>query len=262
MARVTLNPGAATVTFGDIATLTITSAQIVTANATTLAVRVTISGTINGTLDVAYGGNFQVLAGVPIGGEFTSLRVDFNGQTLLNITEFSLPFSATSAPSLDSLMAQILTGNDVLNGGQLADIINGFAGVDSIDGGDGIDIINGNQGNDSLIGGAGADVLRGGKDDDVIIAGAGDDFVSGDRGNDTVTGGAGADVFHTFSGAGIDRVTDFSRAEGDRVAVLTGSTYTVSQVGADVVIDLGGGTQMILVGVQQSSLTGEWIFNI
>ena len=33
-----------------------------------------------------------------------------------------------------------------------------------------------------------------------------------------------------------------------------GTTYTVSQVGADTVIDMGGGNQMILVGVQMSSL--------
>jgi serralysin len=82
--------------------------------------------------------------------------------------------------------------------------------------------------------------------------------MSGDRGNDTVSGGAGADTFHIFSGAGIDRIIDFNRAEGDRVFVL--GAYTVSQVGSDVVIDLGSGTQMILVGVQQTSLTGDWIF--
>ncbi|MBL8555471.1 MAG: hypothetical protein JNL41_14445 [Phenylobacterium sp.] len=262
MARVTLNPGTSTISFGDIASLTIGQATIVTANSTTLAVRVQLSGTINGTLDVAYGGNFQTIAGVPVGGEFTSLKVDLNGQTLLNITDFSLPFSATQSADFSNLMAQILTGNDVLTGGALGEVINGFAGIDNIDGGDGIDIINGNQGNDSLIGGAGADVLRGGKDDDVVLGGAGNDFISGDRGNDTVTGGAGADVFHVFSGSGIERVTDFSRAEGDRVAVLTGSTYTVSQVGADVVLDFGGGTQMVLVGVQQSSLTDGWVFNI
>ncbi|MBX3482947.1 hypothetical protein [Phenylobacterium sp.] len=262
MARVTLNPGTSTISFGDIATLTIGQTTIVAANSTTLAVRVEISGTITGVLDVVYGGNFQTIAGVPIGGEFTSLKVDLNGQTLLNITDFSLPFSATQSADFSNLMAQILVGDDILTGGALGEIINGFTGVDSIDGGGGIDIINGNQGNDTLLGGSGDDVLRGGKDNDVIFGGDGNDFISGDRGDDTVTGGAGADSFHVFSGSGIDRVTDFSRAEGDRVAVLTGTTYTVSQVGADVVIDLGGGTQMILVGVQQSSLTDGWIYNI
>ena len=39
-----------------------------------------------------------------------------------------------------------------------------------------------------------------------------------------------------------------------------GTTYTVGQVGADTVIDMGGGNQMILVGVQFSTLTPGWIF--
>lgn len=39
-----------------------------------------------------------------------------------------------------------------------------------------------------------------------------------------------------------------------------GATYTLTQAGADTVITLGGGGQMILANVQLSSLTGEWIF--
>jgi hypothetical protein len=39
-----------------------------------------------------------------------------------------------------------------------------------------------------------------------------------------------------------------------------GTTFTVIQSGADTVIDLGGGNQMILVGVQMSTLTPGWIF--
>jgi hypothetical protein len=34
----------------------------------------------------------------------------------------------------------------------------------------------------------------------------------------------------------------------------------VSQVGADTVIDMTGGGQMVLVGVQASTLTTGWIF--
>lgn len=262
MARFTYNPGTATVSFGDIVAIQVTNTQIVTTNATTLHVRLQVSGVINGTLDVVYGGNFQTIAGVPIGGEFTSLRVDLNNQTLLQVTDFVLPFSATQAPSFDNLIAQIMTGNDVVTGGALADILQGFAGNDSMDAGLGIDFVQGNAGNDTLNGGDGNDVVRGGRDDDVLFGGAGADFLSGDRGNDTVTGGAGADTFHIFAGAGIDRVTDFNRAEGDKVLVFTGQTYTVAQSGSDVVIDLGGGTQMILVGVQQSSLSDGWITTI
>ena len=44
--------------------------------------------------------------------------------------------------------------------------------------------------------------------------------------------------------------------------MLSGTTYTVSQSGAEGLIDLGGGNQMVLVGVQQSSLTDGRIFNI
>ena len=39
-----------------------------------------------------------------------------------------------------------------------------------------------------------------------------------------------------------------------------GTPFSVSQVGADTVIDLGGGDKMTLVGVQLSSLPPGWIF--
>ena len=108
--------------------------------------------------------------------------------------------------------------------------------------------------------GEGNDVVRGGQDNDIVRGGAGNDYVSGDRGSDTVTGGTGADIFHSFGEAGIDRVTDFNLAEGDRVQLDPGTQYTVSQVGSDTVIDMTGGGQMILLGVQMSTLTTGWIF--
>lgn len=262
MARLTYNPGTATVSFGDIASITVTNTSIVTSNGTTLHIRAQLSGTINGTLDVVYGGNFQTIAGVPVGGEFTSLRVELNNQILLQISDFSLPFSATQAPNFDNLVAQIMTGNDVVTGGALADVLQGFAGNDSMDAGLGFDFVQGNAGNDTLAGGEGNDVVRGGRDDDSLSGGAGNDFLSGDRGSDTLSGGAGADTFHVFNGSGLDRATDFNRAEGDRVLIFSGQTFTVTQSGADVIVDLGGGNQMILVGVQQNTLTDGWITTI
>ncbi len=39
-----------------------------------------------------------------------------------------------------------------------------------------------------------------------------------------------------------------------------GTVFTLIQQGADTVIDMGNGDQMILVGVQLSTLTPGWIF--
>ena len=170
-------------------------------------------------------------------------------------------------------------GDDKIYGGPGFDDINGNKGNDTIDGGSGgadwlvggqgddliiahhsQNLLYGNLGNDTLQGGDGGDTLRGGQGDDSIQGGSGNDFISGDRGNDTLAGGPGADIFHTSQDAGIDKVLDFNQAEGDRVMLDPGTTYTVSQQGADTVINMGGGNEMILVGVQLSTLTPGWIF--
>ena len=151
-------------------------------------------------------------------------------------------------------------GNDTCVSGGGDDWVVGGRDNDSLVGAAGQNLVYGNLGADTCEGGDGNDVVRGGQDNDVINGGAGDDYVSGDKGSDTVTGGAGADIFHTFGDAGLDRVLDFSLAQGDRVQVDPGTQYTVSQVGADTVIDMTGGGQMVLVGVQMSTLTTGWIF--
>jgi len=151
-------------------------------------------------------------------------------------------------------------GNDTVSTGAGDDFAVGGKDNDRLSGGAGGDVVWGNLGNDTQDGGEGNDQVRGGQGDDTITGGAGNDFVSGDRGNDTIAGGTGADLFHGSQDAGIDRVVDFNLAEGDRVMLDPGTTYTVSQVGADTVIDMGAGNQMILVGVQLSTLPDGWIF--
>jgi Ca2+-binding RTX toxin-like protein len=169
-------------------------------------------------------------------------------------------------------------GNDSIVGGSGFDDINGNMGDDtcvsgggddwvvggkendSLSGSAGNNLVYGNIGADTCEGGAGADTIRGGQDNDVLRGGDGADFVSGDKGTDTVSGGAGADIFHTFNDAGVDRVLDFSVAEGDRVQLDPGTQYTVSQSGADTIINMPGGGQMILVGVQMTTLQPGWIF--
>ncbi|MFZ5685346.1 MAG: FG-GAP-like repeat-containing protein [Pseudomonadota bacterium] len=171
-------------------------------------------------------------------------------------------------------------GNDVIVGGPGFDDTHGNAGDDTIYGGAGPDwvvggqgndllyagedtwdnVVYGNLGNDTCHGGGGIDWVRGGQGDDVLYGGAGDDFVAGDRGNDTLTGGAGADLFHSFAETGLDRILDFNTAEGDRLNLLAGTTYTLAQSGADVVVSMTGGGQVVLVGVQLSALADGWIY--
>lgn len=169
-------------------------------------------------------------------------------------------------------------GADRITGGRDFDDINGNAGDDSAFGGDGDDwvvggrdqdlllgenggdIVYGNLGNDTCDGGTGSDIVRGGQGDDVLYGGDGADWLSGDRGSDTVSGGAGADIFHGFSGQGLDRILDFNFAEGDRVMLDAGTSYALAQSGADTVISITGGDQMVLAGVSLSSLGSGWIF--
>ncbi|HEV2531510.1 NF038122 family metalloprotease [Phenylobacterium sp.] len=151
-------------------------------------------------------------------------------------------------------------GNDTIHGGEGDDWVVGGKNDDVLFGDDGNDIVYGNLGNDTCVGGWGNDLIRGGQGDDSLSGGEGDDWLSGDRGNDTITGGAGADTFHTFNGAGLDVVTDFNSAEGDRVQLDPGTTFTLRQAGADTIIDLGAGDEMILRNVQLSTLPPGWIF--
>ncbi|MDP3174514.1 MAG: calcium-binding protein [Phenylobacterium sp.] len=152
------------------------------------------------------------------------------------------------------------TGDDTANGGAGDDWVVGGKDRDLLSGGDGADVIYGNLGDDTCEGGAGGDIMRGGQENDSMTGGDGNDWISGDRGGDTLSGGSGADIFHTFNLAGLDRVLDFNRAAGDQVMVDPGTTYTVSQVGLDVVIDMGGGNQMVLVNTPIATLSDGWIF--
>jgi Ca2+-binding RTX toxin-like protein len=142
--------------------------------------------------------------------------------------------------------------------GQGGNFGQGNRGEDVITAGEGIDTLLGGQDNDTVSGGGGNDFLNGNRGDDLINGGDGADTLYGEGGSDTLTGGLGADVFHGFADGGLDRITDFSRAEGDRIVLDAGTAYTSSQVGSDVVVAYGA-NQIVIVGVNLASLTGDWI---
>ncbi|MCR5876160.1 hypothetical protein LRS10_19625 [Phenylobacterium sp. J426] len=119
-------------------------------------------------------------------------------------------------------------------------------------------MIFGNLGNETVYGGV-AMAGWGAAKVTTVHGGAGGRFRRRDRGADTMFGGAGADRFHSVGEAGIDRIEDFNFAEGDRLNLPAGTTYTLTQSGADTVVNMGGGGMVILVGVQMSSLPGDWL---
>ncbi|MBM6583183.1 VCBS domain-containing protein [Microvirga sp. BT689] len=88
-------------------------------------------------------------------------------------------------------------------------------------------------GNDTVYGTANAETIKAGDGNDWVHGGAGNDTLLGEVGNDTLIGGAGADTLTGGSGKDTyvfesvsdsvnqvgqyDRISDFSRAQGDRV---------------------------------------------
>ena len=108
-------------------------------------------------------------------------------------------------------------GNDFLFGDQGQDLLIGGEGDDRLDGGAGNDLLIGDDevdaflyiGNDTLYGGDGDDELQGGNgadllygdgDNDVLAGESGDDALYGGSGNDELQGGLGTDLLYGESG--------------------------------------------------------------
>jgi Ca2+-binding RTX toxin-like protein len=116
-----------------------------------------------------------------------------------------------------------VSGADTLRGGNGEDLLYGGFGDDLLQGDDGNDRLNGELGGDTIEGGAGRDQLYGRDGGDKLAGGDGDDIIVGGLHRDQLSGGAGADQFafgggeSSHSWATADRITDFNRAEGDRI---------------------------------------------
>ena len=85
-------------------------------------------------------------------------------------------------------------------------------------------VIQGSTGADTLQGLGGNDTIRGNNGTDALSGGAGNDTLFGGALRDTLTGGTGVDGFRfetladsSATLAQSDRITDFSKAEGDRI---------------------------------------------
>ena len=149
--------------------------------------------------------------------------------------------------------------NDMLTGTATANLIEALAGNDAVyalggndtvNGGAGNDIVDAGAGNDRVNGGAGNDLLWGGLGADNLSGGAGNDLLDGGAGRDILTGGFGGDVF--VFGAG-DRVTDFSRVEGDKIVF----DATLGLTEADLILTTTAtGTSVSIAGIGTMVLAG------
>ncbi len=153
-------------------------------------------------------------------------------------------------------------GDDRLFGEGGHDSLAGGEGQDHLGGGMGEDLLAGGAGRDTLLGDAGNDTLHGDGDDDTLRGGEGQDQLDGGAGNDFLEGGAGADVFR-LSG-GVDFISDFSEAEGDRLDVSGLGIQTLAQfqaaarqVGATLRIDTGVGELTRLRNVTLAELEAD-----
>ncbi|WCE31245.1 cadherin domain-containing protein [Vibrio sp. SCSIO 43137] len=111
--------------------------------------------------------------------------------------------------------------------------------VDYADAGSGNDTVYGEEGTDIIFGGSGNDTLVGGSGNDGLHGGSGNDTLDGGLGNDILVGGSGADTFvwtKTSVENGTDTITDFSKAEGDKIDLsdLLGEGESVTDLLADV----------------------------
>ncbi|WP_407947401.1 Hint domain-containing protein [Paracoccus xiamenensis] len=141
--------------------------------------------------------------------------------------------------------------NDVIDGGDGADVIyaqqgndtvDGNLGDDTIEGGEGNDVLDGGVGDDVIDAGAGDDTIQGGvrsivnpdTSDDTIIGGDGDDVIDANIGDDSVSGDDGADLI--MAGAGVDTVDG---GEGNDTIWGMGGDYSDSLSGDSLSGDAG-----------------------
>jgi Ca2+-binding RTX toxin-like protein len=101
-----------------------------------------------------------------------------------------------------------------------------------------------------------------GDGNDTLIGNAADNILYGGRGSNVLTGKGGTDTFEIKKNfGGRDVITDFNPADGLEKINITNfhlndfSRLSLVQSGADAVIGLGNGQEILLKGVQASSLT-------
>ncbi len=166
------------------------------------------------------------------------------------------PFSASIA-TVETIEVFAFGGNDSIDARNLT------LSKLSIDAGTGDDVVYGGSMDDVLLAGSGADTVRGGAGNDVILGGADPDWLDGEAGDDRVRGqGASLDVL--IGGLGTDTLdggegSDIVLELGDQNYVLTNSQLVATVTGTDSLVlveaaDLTGGNSANTINA--SAFTG------
>ena len=189
-----------------------------------------------------------------------------------------------------------VNGNDGLYGGRGNDVLTGGAGNDVLEGGPGVDTTFGGAGSDVHVVDGASDVTveaaNGGYDTAIVLGAsytlsgnfevmlgvgtaqsltgdAGANLIAGYGGGDTLTGGGGRDtfVFNGADAAGAATVTDLAAGEdvlrllGFAVDTAAEAVAAMTQTGGGVVLDLGGGTTVLLSGTTIAQFgEGDFLF--
>lgn len=149
-------------------------------------------------------------------------------------------------------------GQDFIFGGAGRDLLVGAGGNDIMSGDGQADRLLGGAGNDTMGGGFGNDKLVGGKGRDTLTGEAGKDVLNGGLGNDLLNGGTGRDQFIFDGGTdeGRDRIADFDISQDQiRISDANVSDVTIGKAGLGTRIELSSGTEIILIGVDASTIT-------
>jgi hypothetical protein len=196
----------------------------------------------------------------------------FLAKSIVQATNGAVPFyydpTWNIAPKLsdgshltfDDIRITRSSGNQTLTGSDKNELIHGSMGNDTIGGDKGIDILFGAEGDDTLNGGPGDDFLYGGTGNDRLSGSAGNDYLKGNAGNDTFVFGpdaGGRDTIGDFH-----RGTDLLEIKTDLTGLKTASqvlgTATADQDG-NAVLHLGGGVDIVLLGIHTSDLKADMI---
>jgi Ca2+-binding RTX toxin-like protein len=119
--------------------------------------------------------------------------------------------------------------------------------------------------NNTIAAAGGNDIVNAGRGDDQIDGGAGNDQIGGLEGSDSLTGGIGADQFifdsssPSLSSDGIDTITDFNVAEGDKI-VATLSTFNRQSGSTNLTVGELPSSQFHL-GTQATTLDHRFIYD-